>query len=352
MRVWWSLATISVFLAAGCAPPAADTGASTVASVPASSILTTSADPSPPATTSTAAPTTVTTKPTTTTTTTVPGPPRLEVLDPIHGATVTTRRYTFSGVTDPDCAVTVGGKYRATVEPDGSWTLDLMLGPGRNSTTFVATHPETGFETSQAIRVYYADLDGLVLQGDGLGVVSFGDPMDDVIATLTERLGPPTGDRIEQSPFGVAEGDSGPAACNTVTGYLCYDYIRWASWSHIGLWITIADVNGDGWGEKGAPNLRGYTYGAGDAGAVLHTLHGITVGTTVDELQALGDLVTFGVDGCGEVIRFTASDAGGSVTGWISGAEDGSDVEAFMESGYLDPNVTVRDVGAGQESSC
>jgi hypothetical protein len=230
--------------------------------------------------------------------------------------------------------------------------LELILKPGRSSTTFTATHPGTGLETSEAIRVYHADLDGSVLQGDGLGVVSFGDPMDDVIATLTERLGPSTGDRIEQSPFGVAEGDSGPAACNTVTGYLCYDYIRWTSWSHIGLWITIADVNGDGWGEKSAPNLRGYTYGAGDAGAVLHTVHGITVGTPVDELQALGDLVTFGVDGCAEEMNFTASDAGGSVTGWISGAEDDSDVDAFMESGYLDPGATVLDVSAGQQSSC
>jgi hypothetical protein len=52
--------------------------------------------------------------------------------------------------------VTVGGKYEATVAEDGSWALDLMLAPGRNSTTFTATHPETGFETKQTIRVYYA----------------------------------------------------------------------------------------------------------------------------------------------------------------------------------------------------
>jgi hypothetical protein len=136
----------------------------------------------------------------------VAGPPRLEIFDPVHGATVTTRRYTFSGGTDPDCAVTVGGKYHATVEADGSWALDLMLAPGRNSTTFVATDPETGLETKEAIRVYYAE--GLELRPDGLGVVPFGTELDEALVILTDLLGPPTAHELhadvwpEESSYG------------------------------------------------------------------------------------------------------------------------------------------------------
>jgi ABC-type Fe3+-hydroxamate transport system substrate-binding protein len=101
----------------------------------------TSSDEATDTSTSTTPSTTQPTTTSTTTTTTLPEPPHLEVLDPANGATVTSARYTFNGVTDPGCTVTVGGKYEATVAEDGTWALDLMLEPGRNSTTFTATHP-------------------------------------------------------------------------------------------------------------------------------------------------------------------------------------------------------------------
>jgi Glucodextranase, domain B len=97
------------------------------------------------------------------TTTSMPtAPPMLEITDPGFGATVTDAVYPFRGVTDPGCTVTVGGKYVADVAADGRWTLRLGLGPGRNSTTFVATDPTTGQQTAKATRVYYAEPPGQV----------------------------------------------------------------------------------------------------------------------------------------------------------------------------------------------
>ena len=119
----------------------------------------------------------------------LPEPPHLEVLDPVYDATVTTARYTFSGVTDPGCTVTVGGRYEGTVEEDGSWILEVKPEPGRNSTTFIASDRETGLETSEAIRVDYAE--AVELLADGLGAVSFGQDETTTLAILTGLFGPP-----------------------------------------------------------------------------------------------------------------------------------------------------------------
>jgi hypothetical protein len=72
-------------------------------------------------------------------------------------------------MTDPGNSVAVGGKYMAMVSVDGTWTLSLQLGPGRNSTTFVATDPDSGLETETAIRVYYVEPPGY--EGENLRIV-------------------------------------------------------------------------------------------------------------------------------------------------------------------------------------
>lgn len=342
MRVWWSLATVSVFLAAGCAPPAADTGASTVASAPVSSAVATSISPSLPPIAPTAAPTTTTTRPTTTTTTTVPGPPRLEVLDPVHGATVTARRYTFSGVTDPDCTVTVGGKYRAAVEPDGTWTLDLMLGPGRNSTTFVATDPDTGLETEQAIRVYYAE--GLELRMDGLGAVAFGDNETDTMAILTGLLGEPERETM----------------CNdldycTGAGYGWCRYIHDAQWESEKLSIVIADCERrDGWPD--APELISWRSWLGTK---LRTPEGVGPGSTLDEMRAAyGEELLVGFDECGGglYVAVRRPDGTGGFHGHIPGPpgfELPDDYRGPTDSDMgLDPATVVTGLQAGVGQSC
>jgi len=272
MRVWWSLATVLVVLAAGCAPPAADTAATSTTLVAPSSTISTSSSPPPSATTSTAPSTTTTTATTTTTTTTIPPePPLLLVFDPDHLATVTTRRYTFSGATDPGCTVAVGGKYHASVEADGSWTLDLVLGPGRNSTTFVATDPETGLETKQAIRVYYAE--GLELLPHGLGAVAFGAHEADAMAALIGLLGEPEYEPIcDDVDQCIASGHS-----------YCRSAYR-ARWRSAGLTVMIGDCRTGRFYGLDAPRLIIWDASLGTA---LRTPGGVGPGSTVGELQAV-----------------------------------------------------------------
>lgn len=90
-------------------------------------------------------------------------PPSLSITDPTEGAVVDSEHYTFRGVTDPGCGVSVGARYDATVQPDGTWSLGLRLEPGENPVTFVATNPLTGLQTSDTVRVYYEP--ATILQG-------------------------------------------------------------------------------------------------------------------------------------------------------------------------------------------
>lgn len=51
-----------------------------------------------------------------------------------------------------------------------------------------------------------ASAEGLVLEGDGLGLVSFGEPEGPVVELLTERLGPPTRDEVNPAYCRPPEG--------------------------------------------------------------------------------------------------------------------------------------------------
>lgn len=205
-----------------------------------------------------------------------------------------------------------------------------------------------------------------VLRSDGLGVVSFGDPVDDVVAILTDLLGPASHDHVEESPFEVPiegwhRGDSGPDACHyATTGYICFDYIRFMAWEAAGLSVSFSDLAIDRraspdddqpWVQV-PPGLQSYSYRAGDTEPLWHTTHGITIGSTVTELQALGDLVTFHFNACGDSVDFAIADPDGTNEGQIWGYLDGTDWEAFIESGLVDPEATVQSFQAGAQSSC
>ncbi len=271
MRVWWSLVTVLVVLAVGCVPPAADTDATTIAPTPPSSTGATSTSPPPPATTSTAA--AATTPPTTTTT--VAGPPLLEIFDPVHGATVTSRDYEFRGRTDPGCTVDVGGRYFADVAVDGSWTLDLLLGPGTNTTTVTARDPETRLATSRAVQVGYDP--PLMLRPDGLGELDFATPEDEAVAYLLDILGPPSAD--ETRSFDGRK----PS------------YERVMSWTLAGLEVVVSDDGG--WAPGGhslwlePTGLTGWRVVATGHGPRFETQEGIGVGTS-----ALAACTAYGAD--------------------------------------------------------
>jgi hypothetical protein len=325
-----------VVTVAGCTSgdDTSDTTTSSTVSAAPSTVATTSP-------TSTSQPTTTST----TTTTTLPEPPHLEVLDPVHGTTVTTARYTFTGITDPACAVTVGGKYEATVEEDGTWALDLMLEPGRNSTTFTATHPETGLETSEAIRVYYAE--AVELRADGLGAVSFGEDETTTMAILKGLLGPPATE----------------STCNdldfcTGMGYGWCTYIHTARWPDEELWIVIADCEyPDGWPDE--PELTSWSARFGSS---LLTPEGVGPGSTLSELQAVyGDRLRVGYDDCGGGFTFTIAPEDGTESGRLHGSfvrppglklpdDFYGDQEDVLQ--LLGPSTRTARFGAGVAQSC
>lgn len=207
------------------------------------------------------------------------------------------------------------------------------------------------------------DWTGFVIRADGLGVVSLGDPMDDVVTTLTEALGDPSSDIVMQAPFdsGYEGNDRGPMACNTATGYACFEYLRWMSWNAAGLGVTFLDSTEDPGAEVGSddyflqvpPNLQGYDYWGGYADGLIYTSHGITIGSTVEDLQALGDIVRFFGDACGGQIAFGITDpaaGNGFIWGWLDAPS--REWEAFEESGVLSPEAFVDSLAAGARSSC
>jgi hypothetical protein len=285
----------------------------------------------------------------------------LAITDPQPEAVVTTTVYTFQGVTDPGCTVDVGGKYFADVDADGSWTLDLVLRPGANTTTLTATD-EAGAKTAVQVSLSYAPF---ILSADGLGIVSFGDPVDDVVAILTELLGPSSSDHVEESPFEIAEGwnrgERGPDACHAVTtGDICFDYIRYMFWDDVGLGVMFSDlaVNHEAHPDEEqpwvqvSPSLQRYGYHGGEVDPLAYTTHGLTIGSTVTDLQALGNLVTFHFNACSDSVDFAIADPDGTNGGRIWGYLHGTDWEAFIESGFIDPEATVRSFHAGAQSSC
>jgi hypothetical protein len=202
----------------------------------------------------------------------------------------------------------------------------------------------------------------LVLRHDGLGAVSFGDPVDDVMAVLTEHLGVPTYDQVHESPFEVPYGwdNRGPQACHGAThGHICFDYIRFVGWGDVGLSVLFSDIEAnpestpddDGYWTQVPPSFQGWGYG-GNPGAPLHTAHGITVGSTTQDLLLLGPIVTFNWDGCGWQAGFAIAGEGRSDEGRIYGLLDYEDFEAFEETGIPREDARVLSLNAGQSGSC
>ncbi|MDH4307603.1 MAG: hypothetical protein OEX04_09010 [Acidimicrobiia bacterium] len=61
--------------------------------------------------------------------------------DPASRAIVTESHYRFVGTTEPGASVVAAGRYPAEVDAAGNWSIVLILNPGGNVATFVATDP-------------------------------------------------------------------------------------------------------------------------------------------------------------------------------------------------------------------
>lgn len=204
-----------------------------------------------------------------------------------------------------------------------------------------------------------------MLTSDGLGVVTFGDPVDEAMATLIDLFGPPSYDSIYESPFDVPRdwigSTRGPGACfiGTGTGYSCFDYIRFAGWQNKGLWLVFSDLDVNPNASPGdadylvqiPASLRGYDYSAGDKGPLLYTADGITVGSATADLVDLGDRVQFAWTECGGMVVFSIEDDGKG-GGFITGSFDDFDPEAFEATGLPAAGALVRYLHAGDGGSC
>jgi hypothetical protein len=188
----------------------------------------------------------------------------------------------------------------------------------------------------------------ITLEADGLGIVRFGDPMGEVIATLSDVLGEPYRDRILEAPFGD-EGDlgGGQMACWTATGTTCIDFLRIVHWDKVGLTILISDwtvtpPDSDYYDrelQQAPPNLRGYSYTGGDDRASLFTERGVTVGATIDQLSdTYGDRLSLSEDECVfDIAGFqVVVDAEGLIGLW-------GELSTSPDS----PDAVVRSIGAG-----
>ncbi len=80
-------------------------------------------------------------------------PPLIEITSPEDGATFEEKIVRFAGRTEPGATV-AAGKYDADVTEDGVWGITLVLSPGGNRATFIATDA-AGNTATASITVYY-----------------------------------------------------------------------------------------------------------------------------------------------------------------------------------------------------
>jgi hypothetical protein len=219
-----------------------------------------------------------------------------------------------------------------------------MLEPGRNSTTFTATHPETGLETSQANRVYYAE--AVELRADGLGAVSFGQDETATLAILTGLFGPP-----------ATETACGDLDTCVGMGYGWCRYIHDVDWPKQDLSILTADCEDPDGGWPEAPQFITWRVGAD---STLRTPEGVGPGSTLGELEAVyGDQFVVGYDDCSGGLFYTirGPDWEGSLRGHIPlppGFELPDDYyeDADSHTFELDPATQVFGFESGVAQSC
>lgn len=162
--------------------------------------------------------------------------PELTISFPEDGAVfegADDRAITFRGTVDPGSEVIAAGLYNATVNPNGTWFISLIIGPGDNVTSFVAVD-EDGLETEKTITVtYIPDQPEVTSTTEVPGEEPGGDggPADTPDADVTFSASAIYKESAESPPFDVYEGTATPGATISVT-------------SEYGNDTTVADEDG------------------------------------------------------------------------------------------------------------
>ncbi len=191
--------------------------------------------------------------------------------------------------------------------------------------------PSDTAATSSAAASTTPETNGaLLLRGDGLSVVSFGDDADETIAVLTDILGPSDDDTGWISPFnqfGTCAGDS-------------YRAVRWKS-----LRVELLDgaISLTGTGESEGRQFRGYHDALWHPGfdhadpptlittepLGLFTADGFGLGTTVAELHALPDGTTTITDSPYTGPAAQMQTPAGNLIGYLTGIDDTATVRGI-----------------------
>jgi hypothetical protein len=132
----------------------------------------------------------------------------------------------------------------ATGQPGSTTTPETTAGPDSEATS-------TGEPTGQ----------GITLRGDGLGIVSFGQPADEVLAILERVIGSPPSDQGAEA-----------------------DWIEFVGWSELGLYVGFdTPMSSEFTGES---RLLGWDAFGPVGGPRPTTAEGVGVGSTLAELRA------------------------------------------------------------------
>ncbi|MDJ0663739.1 MAG: hypothetical protein QNJ75_04210 [Acidimicrobiia bacterium] len=185
---------------------------------------------------------------------------------------------------------------------DGEQVAEDLIAAPRDATSIFELSTNYGYENAV---VYFDDVhieilnaptttpvaDAATLRGDGLGLVSFGDPVDDVLATLEEVLGPP--DDFLNSREDIINSDGtyfygGPDMTEVL-----------AIWRPIGLFAAFSPY--PFYREDGLLHFSGWATTPADQGVTpVRTEAGIGVGSTYDEVErTYGDRLVMNDDVCG-----------------------------------------------------
>ena len=171
----------------------------------------------------------------------------------------------------------------------------------------------------------------IVLSADGLGVVSFEEPMDDVLTILIDLFGPPTSDEVVEPAFSNGEEVS-------------FGYFRGVRWwgPSVRLYVEFVDWSLN-WDPLATPVFSYWAAGQGEI--PLRTVEGVGPGTPWSEAaEVYGDRVETQQD---------AEDCGGRwnfVTDGGTGNPFYTTLHGMLDGDPTNPSTSVTWMAVGREA--
>lgn len=202
-----------------------------------------------------------------------------------------------------------------------------LASPGPSTTTLASAGIDTAVPTAPPATeapTPTTEDDGppVVLRGSGLGAHRFGDDVDEVLAGLTLRWGPPNQDSnwvpAATSPFGACPGEE----------------VRGVEWTGFQVLFSGGSTP---FAPAGRRHFFTWVYRAPEPGGHrprLHTDAGISVGATVAELQgAYGDRLELFDDPEGGGPRFGITTPDGLLNGAVTSKDPAGTVTSIVGGG-------------------